>query len=83
MIADFKACGGIVLLATGFTIMKVKEIPVANMILSMALVMPVSAFWTLCFSSRRMKNTQAEPAAVPAKGISRPKITSADHPFIA
>ena len=46
MIADFKACGGIVLLATGFTIMKVKEIPVANMILSMALVMPVSAFWT-------------------------------------
>ena len=46
MIADFKACGGIVLLATGFTIMKVKEIPVANMILSMVLVMPVSAFWT-------------------------------------
>lgn len=46
MIDDFKACGGIVLLATGFTIMKVKEIPVANMLLSMALVMPVSAFWT-------------------------------------
>ncbi|MBR1758993.1 MAG: DUF554 domain-containing protein [Lachnospiraceae bacterium] len=45
MIADFKACGGIVLLATGFTIMKVKEIPVANMILSMVLVMPVSALW--------------------------------------
>ena len=46
MINDFKACGGIVLLATGFTIMKVREIPVANMILSMVLVMPVSAFWT-------------------------------------
>ena len=45
MIADFKACGGIVLLATGFTIMKVKEIPVANMLLSMVLVMPVSALW--------------------------------------
>ena len=45
MIADFKACGGIVLLATGFTIMKVKEIPVANMLLSMVLVMPVSAMW--------------------------------------
>lgn len=45
MIADFKACGGIVLLATGFTIMKVKEIPVANMLLSMVLVMPISAFW--------------------------------------
>ena len=46
MINDFKACGGIILLATGFTIMKVKEIPVANMILSMVIVMPVSAFWT-------------------------------------
>ena len=50
MIADFKACGGIVLLATGFTIMKVREIPVANMILSMVLVMPVSAFWTSVLS---------------------------------
>ncbi len=46
MIADFKACGGIVLLATGFTIMKVRESPVANMILSMAIVMPASWFWT-------------------------------------
>ena len=45
MIADFKACGGIVLLATGFTIMKVKQIPIANMLLSMVIVMPVSAFW--------------------------------------
>lgn len=45
MIADFKACGGIVLLATGFSIMKVVEIPVANMLLSMVLVMPVSALW--------------------------------------
>jgi len=45
MIADFKACGGIVLLATGFAIMKVKEIPVANILLSMVLVMPVSALW--------------------------------------
>ncbi len=45
MIADFKACGGVVLLATGLSIMKVKEIPVANMLLSMVLVMPVSAFW--------------------------------------
>ena len=45
MIDDFKACGGIVLLATGFTIMKVKEIPIANMILSMVIVMPISACW--------------------------------------
>ena len=45
MIADFKACGGVVLLATGFTIMKVKNIPVANMIPAMVVVMPVSWFW--------------------------------------
>ena len=45
MIADFKACGGVVLLATGFTIMKVKSIPVANMIPAMVIVMPVSWFW--------------------------------------
>ena len=43
---------------------------------------PVSARCTFCFRFFLMKNTQAEPAAVPAKGISRPKITSADHPFI-
>jgi len=45
MIDDFKACGGVVLLATGFTIMKVQNIPVANMIPAMVLVMPVSAVW--------------------------------------
>ncbi|MBQ8093560.1 MAG: DUF554 domain-containing protein [Clostridia bacterium] len=45
MIGDFKACGGIILLATGLTICRIKQIPVANMLLSMVLVMPVSAFW--------------------------------------
>lgn len=45
MIADFKAAGGVVLLATGFSIMGVKQIPVANMIPAMILAMPVSAFW--------------------------------------
>ena len=45
MIADFKACGGFVLVATGLRIMKVKEFPVADMTLAMALVMPVSYAW--------------------------------------
>ncbi|MBR0386382.1 MAG: DUF554 family protein, partial [Clostridia bacterium] len=45
MIADFKACGGVVLLATGLTIMKVKDIPVADMIPAMVLAMPLSGFW--------------------------------------
>ena len=50
MINDFKACGGVVLLATGLTIMKVKEIPVANMIPAMVLAMPMSALWVNCIA---------------------------------
>lgn len=45
MIADFKACGGFVLVATGLRIMKVKEFPVADMTLSMVPVMPISYAW--------------------------------------
>lgn len=46
MIADFKACGGFVLVATGLRIKKVKDFPVADMTLGMVLVMPVSYIWT-------------------------------------
>lgn len=45
MIADFKACGGFVLLATGFRIMKIKDISTADMIPAMVLVMPISYCW--------------------------------------
>lgn len=45
MINDFKACGGILLLATGFRMIRVKEFPVADMIPAMLFVMPVSSFW--------------------------------------
>jgi len=45
MIADFKACGGFIMLATGFRMIKVKMFPVADMIPSMIIVMPLSAFW--------------------------------------
>lgn len=48
MINDFKACGGILLLATGFRMIKVKNFPVADMIPAMLLVMPVSYFWASC-----------------------------------
>lgn len=46
MIADFKACGGFVLVATGLRIMKIRVFPVADMTLAMVLVMPVSYAWT-------------------------------------
>lgn len=45
MINDFKACGGVLLLATGFRMIKVKMFPVADMIPAMVLIMPVSWFW--------------------------------------
>ena len=39
MINDFKACGGVLLLATGFRMIRVKMFP------AMIIVMPVSWFW--------------------------------------
>jgi len=48
MIADFKACGGILLLATGFRIAGMKQFPTADMIPAMIIVMPVSRLWTDC-----------------------------------
>ena len=46
MIDDFKACGGILMLATGFRMAKIKEFPVADTIPAMILVMPVSWLWS-------------------------------------
>lgn len=45
MICDFKACGGVLLVATGFRMMKLKEFPIADMIPAMVLVMPLSHLW--------------------------------------
>lgn len=45
MIADFKACGGCIMLATGFRMVRLKEFPIADMIPGMALVMPISWLW--------------------------------------
>lgn len=45
MINDFKACGGFLMLATGFRMIKVKMFPIADMLPSMILVMPISLFW--------------------------------------
>ena len=45
MINDFKACGGFLMLATGFRMIKVKMFPIADMLPAMILVMPVSMFW--------------------------------------
>lgn len=46
MIADFKACGGFLLVANGLRIMQLKAFPVADMIPAMVFVMPVSHIWS-------------------------------------
>lgn len=46
IIADFRACGGFMLLATGLRVTKVSELPIADMLPAMVLVMPLSGFWT-------------------------------------
>lgn len=45
MINDFKACGGLIMLATGFRLAKIKMFPIADMVPAMILVMPVSWAW--------------------------------------
>lgn len=46
MIADFKACGGFILVATGLRMLKVRPFPIADMLPAMILVMPMSFLWT-------------------------------------
>ncbi|RKS87177.1 hypothetical protein DES39_0394 [Orbus hercynius] len=45
MFADFSACGGMIMLATGFRICGIKSFPVANMLFGLVIVMPISALW--------------------------------------
>lgn len=49
MFADFSACGGMIMFATGFRICGIKSFPVANMLFSLLIVMPISAFWLMLF----------------------------------
>ena len=45
MIADFKACGGFLLIATGLRMAKIQDFPIADMLPAMVLVMPFSYMW--------------------------------------
>lgn len=46
MILDFKAAGGVLMLASGFRITKIKMFPTADMIPTMVVIMPISWLWT-------------------------------------
>lgn len=50
MIADFKGCGGLLMIATGMKMLKIKDFPLADMIMSLLLVIPVSHIWTVITS---------------------------------
>lgn len=45
MIADFTACGGMIMLATGFRLSGIKPFPTANMLPALVIVMPISYLW--------------------------------------
>ena len=46
MIDDFKAVGGIILLAIGFRMLRLKDFPTGDMIPALIIAMPVSYIWT-------------------------------------
>ena len=46
MVDDFKACGGLTMLATGLRIAGIRAYPVADMIPAMLLIWPVSHAWS-------------------------------------
>lgn len=49
MLADFSACGGIIMLATGLRICGIKLFPIVNMLPALVLIMPCSALWSGLF----------------------------------
>lgn len=49
LIADFSACGGIIMFVTGFRITGIKKFPIANMLPALLLVMIFSHYWRVLF----------------------------------
>jgi len=49
MIADFSAVGGLIMFATGFQICGIVSFPIANMLPSLLIAMPISALWMQYF----------------------------------
>lgn len=49
LLNDFVACGGILTIAAGLRVSKIKDIPLLNMLPALVLVMPFSALWGKIF----------------------------------
>lgn len=46
MFADLSACGGILTMAAGFRVSKIKSVPLVDLMPALILVMPLSALWS-------------------------------------
>ena len=46
MFADLSACGGILTMAAGFRVSKIKSVPLVDLMPALILVMPFSLLWT-------------------------------------
>lgn len=46
MMADFKACGGLITMCVGLRILELKSIKVLNLLPALLLVMPISSLWS-------------------------------------
>jgi uncharacterized protein len=49
MLANFSACGGVIMLATGLRICNIKNFPIANMLFALVFVFFISALWYKLF----------------------------------
>jgi len=47
MFADLSACGGILTMAAGFRVAKIKSTPLVDLIPALVLIMPFSALWSM------------------------------------
>lgn len=46
MFADLSACGGILTMAAGFRVSRIKSVPLVDLMLALILVMPFSLLWS-------------------------------------
>ena len=47
MFADLPACGGVLTIAAGFRVSKIKSVPLVDLMPALLLVMPFSLLWTM------------------------------------
>ena len=46
MFADLSACGGVLTMAAGFRVSRIKSVPLVDLMLALILVMPFSLLWS-------------------------------------